>query len=85
MHPRGISDALCTPHDEGPYVYIRNHTGSGAGNRKPEKPGCPSSEGVRWRPDLTDDQIVLPRRIRAYTANELSLANFGEFTFYALR
>jgi hypothetical protein len=26
--------------------------------------------GVRWRPGLTDNQIVLPKMARAHTANE---------------
>src|SRR5215212_3060507 len=26
--------------------------------------------GVRWRPGLTDNQIVLPRRTRVHSANE---------------
>jgi hypothetical protein len=63
---------LCTPEHNASALYIRNAIAQDpdAGNRKPEKPGCRSSEGVRWRPGLTDNQIVLPRRTRVHSANE---------------
>ena len=41
---------------------------------KSEKPGCRSSEGVRWRPGLTDNQIVLPSTTRVYNADQLFFA-----------
>src|SRR5215217_213472 len=39
--------------------------------------------GVRWRPDLTDNRIVLPSRTKAYTANECFSA--GHPSKYARR
>jgi hypothetical protein len=44
--------------------------GSGGAKRKSEKPGYQTSEGGRWRPGLTDTQIVLPSTIRVYSADQ---------------
>jgi hypothetical protein len=67
-----IISFLCTPEHNAPVLYIRKaiEQDRDPGDRKPEKPGCRSSEGVRWRPGLTDNQIVLPRRTRVHSANE---------------
>src|SRR5215204_5222308 len=45
---------LCTPEHNAPVLYIRNaiEQDRHAGNRKPEKPGCRSSEGGEVAPRL---------------------------------
>jgi hypothetical protein len=49
-----IISFLCTPEHNAPVLYIRKaiEQDRDPGDRKPEKPGCRSSEGVRWRPGL---------------------------------
>jgi hypothetical protein len=70
MSPAGIIGVLCTTLHEGALLYIRNRMGPGAGNRKPESRAAVPRRGVRWRPGLTDNQIVLPSRAAAHTPNE---------------
>jgi hypothetical protein len=70
------------------------HTGQDRRRSGKRKAGPISGEGEsQRRPGLTIDRIVVPEQGRAYTPNGISLyagwllltANFGEFTFHALR
>ena len=57
-----------------PQTYIRNpaaHDRRTANRKRKSRVAGPWRGGVRWRPGLTDNQIVLPRRTSVYAAHQL--------------
>src|SRR5215211_2714267 len=48
---------------------LSNRTQTQARESRKSRAAVPR-RGVRWRPDLTDNQIVLPRTTRVHSANE---------------
>jgi hypothetical protein len=57
-----------------PQTYIRNPAAQDrqtANRKRKSRVAGPWRGGVRWRPGLTNNQIVLPRRTSVYAAHQL--------------